>query len=156
MEFRYTEKIGYCLAVLSLLAPYIVSYQVWITGAFNGTILGPIWQIRISDQFPSIFEVSPLPLLFHLPLWGIGLYMAKIAIDTGRLQNLTRTEYAMKICKVCFAQILIILFFGMFLTTGYPPITQIPLPIVGAVSLILTNFIVKKQDEVWEDVDVMQ
>ncbi|MHA1882320.1 MAG: hypothetical protein ACTSUO_04670 [Candidatus Thorarchaeota archaeon] len=126
------------------------------TGEIIGFLLGPFWQIILHEQFPENFAMSPLPLLIYLPLWGMGLWMSKIAFDTGRLQNLTRTEYAMKIGKVWFLHLLILLFFGTFMISGYPPPTQIPLPIVGIVSLLLTNLIVKKQDDVWEDGDVTQ
>jgi hypothetical protein len=148
MQFRYTEKIGYFLMILSLLAPFYVMVQQQTSDIFMIMIMGPCWQF-IWQESPY-FAVSPLVLLFYLPFWGPGLYIGKIAYDAAKTQNMVRYDYVRKIVTILIIQILLLIYFTLA-SGGYPEPIDFPLPVVGVVALLLTKMIVKEPTKPWEE-----
>ena len=148
MQFRFTEKIGYFLMILSFLAPFYVMVQQQTSDIFTIVIIGPCWQF-IWQESPH-FAASPLVLLFYFPFWGPGLYIGKIAYDAAKTQSMVRYDYAKKIAKILVIQILLLIYFTLA-SGGYPEPIDFPIPIVGVVALILTNVTVKEQTEPWEE-----
>ena len=148
MQFRYTKNIGLALFVTSFLAPFYVTIQPQHFGDVMVVVLGPCWQYIWRD--PPYFAFSPIPLLIFFPFWGPGLFIAKIAYDTARVQDLSRHEYVKKVVKVIVFQMLFLVFFALA-STGYPEPIEIPLPVVGIAALLLTRVIVKEIEGPWEE-----
>ena len=148
MRFRYTERIGLFLMILSLVSPF---YIMIIPQPFDEPevmILGSCWQFIWRD--PPHFAVSPFPLLIYLPFWGPGLYIAKIAYDSAKVQDMSRHEYTVKISKIFFIQILLLIFFTLG-SGGHPDPIDFPLPIVGIVALLLTKVTIGEPIEPWAE-----
>jgi hypothetical protein len=105
----------------------------------------------------SNLNFTPLYGLFFFPFWGLGTYIAKIAYDSIKNENLTKFEYQKKVATVLIIQTCILIFLSSFIISGDPPPTTIPLPFVGIVSLILSGITVKdpttpfkeEEDESW-------
>jgi hypothetical protein len=97
--------------------------------------------------------------IFYFPFWGLGTYVAKIAYDSGKNENLTRYEYAKKVGIILIIQTCMLVFLSSFIFSAYPPPINIPLPITAGIALILTRVIVtdptspfnEEDDETWLD-----
>jgi hypothetical protein len=148
MQIRYTEKIGYFLMILSFVAPFYVMIQPQAYDELMIMILGPCWQFIWQE--PPYFAISPFVLLIYFPFWGLGLYIAKIAYDSAKMQNVTRYDYAVRITKILMIQSLLLIYFTLA-SGGYPEPIDFPLPIVGVVALFLTKITVKEPTEPWEE-----
>ncbi|MHA1480677.1 MAG: hypothetical protein ACTSQZ_04575 [Candidatus Thorarchaeota archaeon] len=152
MEFRYTEKIGYVIAVVSIIAPFYITIQAQFFDDPMTMILGPFWQIFLTGLEITHFAMHPLVPLLYLPFWGPGLYIAKIARDEAKLQEKTRYEYAIRIGKILFLQMLVLIYFTLA-SGGMPEPLDFPIPAAGILALLLTPITVKGQEKVWEEQD---
>ena len=148
LQFRYTKNVGLALFVASFLAPFYVMIQPHPFGDVMVVILGPCWQFIWRD--PPYFAFSPIPLLIFFPFWGPGLFIAKIAYNTARVQDLSRYDYIKKVAKVLFVQMLFLVFFALA-SSGNPEPIDFPLPIIGIAALLLTRVIVKEIEGPWEE-----
>lgn len=149
MEFRYTTKVAYFLLLVTLLLPFYFAIQTISSDESIIFVFGPWWFLLI-EEAPS-FMVNPFGLLIHIPFWGPGVYMAKIAYDTTKTQELATSEYAMKIGKVYVLQIVLMIFLSSLVISGWPPPVTIPFPIVGLLALMLTKVTVKERTEPWDE-----
>jgi hypothetical protein len=102
---------------------------------------------------------APLYGIVYFPFWGLGTYIAKIAYDSSKNENLTKFEYQKKVVLVLIIQTCILIFLSSFIISGYPPFTNIPLPITGVLALLLSGITVKdptspfkeEEDDSWLD-----
>lgn len=152
MEFRYTEKIGYIIAVVSIIAPFYVSIQEQYSGDPSIWIWGPFWQLILNGSEIYNFAMHPFVLLLFLPFWGLGLYIAKTARDEARLQEKTRYEYVIRVVKILFIHMILLLYFAL-MNSGIPEPLRIPIPSAGILALLLTPITIKKQDKIWREQD---
>ena len=156
MEFRYTEKIGYIIALVSIIAPFYVSIQEQVFGNDSYImIMGPFWQLVLHGSEISNFAMHPFVLLLYLPFWGLGLYIAKIAFEEAKVQEKTRYEYMYRVVKVLLLHMLILIYFAL-MNTGIPEPLRIPIPAAGLLALLLTPVIIKGQEKIWEEQDAFE
>jgi hypothetical protein len=147
MKFRYTRKIPWLLAALSLFVPWTFSIQPMPFGGVALTIIGSFW-MYVSLSESGVF-ISPLISLIYLPFWGPGLYVAKIAFDQVRDQKSDVFQYSRRIATVLIIQLILIVLFG-FGHSGHPEPIDIPLPVVGLVAILLRGFTVREVQTPWE------
>ncbi len=147
MVFRYTERVGYAVFILNLLAPFTTMIQPLPSDEVTVVVSAPLWQYRWYSAFPPSFAVSPFGLLFF-PYYGPIVYVAWLAYNTSRRQHLERRQYAWRIVAALAIQVAIVIVIPPF--SGDPPPVNLPLPIVGVLALLLTRFTVKELTGPWE------
>lgn len=148
MSFRYTVRVGYSLFILTLLTPFSTMIQPITVDEVTIGLLAPLWQYIWHSSLPVTFAFSPYGLLYF-PYYGLSVYLAWLAYNTARNQNLERKQYAWRIAITIALQIAVILIIPPF--SGSPPPINIPLPVVGIVALLLTTYTVKELTSPWED-----
>lgn len=153
MEFRYTEKIGYIIAIVSIVAPFFVSIQEqFFIDEPHIMILGPFWQLILNGSEIYNFAMHPFIPFLYLPFWGWGLYIAKITIDETRLQEKTRYEYVIRVVRILFVQMIFLMYF-VLASGGMPEPLDFPIPAAGILALLLTPITIKGQGKIWEEQD---
>jgi hypothetical protein len=148
MSFRYTVRVGYSLLILSLLTPFSVMIQSIAVDEVTSVFSAPLWQYIWYSSYPASIAFSPYGLLFF-PYYGLSMYIAWLAFNTARRQNMERKQYAWRIAITIALQVAVMLIIPPF--SGSPPPINIPLPIVGTVALLLTTYTVKELTSPWED-----
>ncbi|MHA2353674.1 MAG: hypothetical protein ACXADC_00710 [Candidatus Thorarchaeota archaeon] len=108
----------------------------------------PLWQYIWYTTFPSSFAFSPYGLVY-IPYYGLSVYLAWLAYNTARKQNIERKQYAWRTAITIALQVVVILLIPPF--SGSPQPLNIPLPIVGIVALLLTKQTVKELTSPWEE-----
>jgi hypothetical protein len=148
--------MSYALFLISLLTPFFLAIQVISEDDILYVIFIPLFVIMWNN--PTLL-VTPFMGIFYFPFWGLGTYIAKIAYDSGKNENLTRYEYAKKVGIILIIQTCMLVFLSSFIFSAYPPPINIPLPITAGIALILTRVIVtdptspfnEEDDETWLD-----
>ena len=148
MSFRYTVRVGYFLLILTLLTPFNVMIQAVTEENTTIGLLAPFCQYIWYSSFPVHFVFSSFGLLFF-PYYGLSVYLAWLAYNTARKQNLERRQYAWRLAITIALQVAIILIIPP--VSGFPRPLNIPLPIVGVIALLLTRYTVKELTGPWED-----
>jgi len=152
MEFRYTEKIGYIIAVVSIVAPFFVSIQDSLYFEPHTMIMGPFWQIILEGSVITNFAVHPFIPFLYLPFWGWGLYIAKITVDEVRLQEKTRYEYVIRVVRILLVQMIFLMYF-VLASGGMPEPLDFPIPAAGILALLLTPITINAQEKIWKNQD---
>ncbi|MFW9802646.1 MAG: hypothetical protein ACFFFC_08350 [Candidatus Thorarchaeota archaeon] len=151
MSFRYTVRVGYFLLVLTLLSPFSAMIQAITEDNTTIVLLAPLWQYIWHSTLPVYFVFSPYGLLYF-PYYGLSVYISWVAYNTARRQNIERKQYAWRLVIIIALQIAVILLIPPF--SGDPQPVNIPLPIMGVLGLLLTNYTVRKLTSPWENQEV--
>ena len=152
MSFRYTVRVGYSLLILSLLTPFNVMIQAIALDNVTIGLLAPLWQYMLYSSYPASFVVSPFALAYF-PYYGFSVYIAWLAYNTARNQQLERSRYAWRIVLVIILQVVVMILIPPF--SGSPQPRNIPLPIVGVIALLLTKYTVRELTGPWEKQDAL-
>ncbi|MFW9799082.1 MAG: hypothetical protein ACFFD9_01475 [Candidatus Thorarchaeota archaeon] len=147
MTFRYSERVGYTIFILNLLAPFTAMIQPLPSDEVIVVVSAPLWQYRWYSAYPPSFALSPFGLLFF-PYYGPIVYVAWLAYNTSRKQHLEPRQYAWRIVAALAIQIALIIVIPP--SSGDPQPVNLPLPIVGVLALFLTRFTVKELAGPWE------
>jgi hypothetical protein len=140
LRTQYTRKVSYTLFLISLLAPFFLAVQVISEDDILYMIFIPLFVITWND--PTLIAI-PLMGILYFPLWILGTYIAKIAYDSEKNDNITRYEYAKKVVIILIIQTCLLVFLSSFIFSAYPPPINIPLPITAIITLIFTKITVK-------------
>ena len=151
MHTQYTKNVSFSLLLISLLVPFFIAIQVISEDDILYIIFSPLFVIMWNN--PSLI-VTPLMGILYFPFWGFGTYVAKIAYDSQKNENLTRYEYARKVVVILIIQTCILIFLSSFIFSSYPPPINIPLPITAVIALILTRITVRDPTSPFKEEDV--
>jgi hypothetical protein len=110
-------------------------------------LLAPLWQYIWNSSYPASFVFSPFALAYF-PYYGFSVYIAWLAYNTARNQQLERSKYAWRIVLVIILQVVVMILIPPF--SGSPQPRNIPLPIVGVIALLLTKHTVRELTSPWE------
>ena len=136
MRTRYTRNVSYILLIISMIVPFFLAIQVISDDDILYAIFSGLFVITWNEPY---FNFTPLMGVFYFPFWGLGTYVAKIAYDSEKNENLTRYEYARKVVVILIIQTCILMFLSSFIFSSYPPPINIPLPITPVIALMLTK-----------------
>lgn len=135
------------LTILTLVLPFMIMIQARI--AVNIIYYGPFWLLEATSAFSPQLYIYWGQLLAYLPFYGIGFGFAKLAYDALKNDNTSRFDYLSKTLLLMFIHFIILVIFA-FNIYGDPEPFEIPLPIVGIISLFIT-FIIKQPEVPWDD-----
>ena len=151
MHTQYTKNVSIILLLISLLVPFFLAFQVVSEDTVYYMIFAATWGLF---WYEPEFAFVPLFGLFYFPFWGLGTYIAKIAYDSIKNENLTKFEYQKKVATVFIIQTCILIFLSSFIISGDPPPSTIPLPFVGIIALILSGITVKDPTSPFKEEEV--
>jgi hypothetical protein len=144
---RKAQLIAILLTILTLVLPFMIIIQARIVMIIY--FYGPFWILDVSTGFTPELYIYWFNLPAYLPFYGIPFGNVKIAYDAFKNENTSKFDYFSKTMLLLFIHI-VVLFIFAFNSYGNPEPFEIPLPIVGIISLFLT-FLMKQPEEPWDD-----
>ncbi|MFW9965762.1 MAG: hypothetical protein ACFFEA_01280 [Candidatus Thorarchaeota archaeon] len=144
------RKITLFLIAVTLFAPYFLIEQSLLGGTII-RIVAPLWSFVSYFAAPFAFEFPFGLTIDYLPFWGMGLIIAALAYSSMARNELTKLGY------VIVAFIFLLMQLGYFIVIGYitsggPPISITPIPIVALLALLMAPLIYRSQPSRWEPV----
>jgi hypothetical protein len=131
---------------LTLVLPFIIIIQADIVVTI--VYYGPFWLLDTSSVYAPQLYIYWFNLFVYLPFYGIAFGFVKLAYDAFKNDNTSRFDYLSKTLVVLFIHFILLVIFAVN-SHGNPEPFEIPLPILGFISIFLTLFI--KQPEVpWD------
>lgn len=150
MSLGSPRKITLFLIAVTILTPYFMMQQSLLGGTII-RIVAPLWSFVSYSTTPFVFEFPFSLTIDYLPFWGMGLIIAALTYSSMTRNELTRMGYFI----VAFISLLMQL--GYFIVIGYitsggPPISITPIPIVALLALLMAPSIHESQPSRWEPV----
>ena len=144
---RKAQLIAILLTILTLVLPFMIMIQADIVVIIR--YYGPFWELNTSSVTPPDFHIYWFNLPGYLPFYGIPFGNVKVSYDAFKTEQTSRFDYLSKTILL-LAIHLVVLFIFAFNIYGEPEPFEIPLPLVGIISLFLT-FLIKQPKVPWDD-----
>jgi hypothetical protein len=144
---RNAQLIAILLTILTLVLPFMIMIQADIVVIIR--YYGPFWLLDTSSVSSPELYIYWFNLPGYLPFYGIPFGNVKLAYDALKNESTSRFDYLSKTIILLFVHI-VVLFIFAFNIYGDPEPFEIPLPIVGIVSLFLT-FLIEQPKVPWQD-----
>lgn len=148
MSFWYTAKVAYLLLILTLVLPFTIMLQIISANDYLLGVMAPLWQYVVSPPDYVYFMINPAMLIYVI-WYGPSVYVSWLAYDTIKKQNRTRYGYRVLLILALIIQVLIMVLLPV--SSGYPPVQNIPLPIPAILALVLSKWTVKELKDAWRE-----